>query len=219
MICLKTMKLSEKVSIAIKNDISSGKLKIGEKIPAEPELMELYAVGRSTIREAVKSLAISGILRVQQGFGTIVASKIKEEPLSQRLRRAEFEEINTVRALFEKEIVRLACANRSDADIHQMHLYLEQRKAAILSNHQKKCADADISFHISIARASGNLVLAELYQNFSTVIREFFRKRDQDDIGHFKQSQASHEALATAISSQDLPAAALLIQSILDNNY
>lgn len=212
------MKLSEKVSIAIKNDIASGKLKKGEKIPAEPELMEIYAVGRSTIREAIKSLAISGILKVQQGFGTIVASKIKEEPLTQRLRRAEFNEINTVRALIEKEIVRLACSNHNETDLQQMYHQLEQRQKAIESNQQKKCADADISFHICLARASGNQILAELYENFSTVIRDFFRKRDQDDVGHFKNSQAWHEELAAAIAANDPHTADQLLQRILDKN-
>lgn len=213
------MKLSEKVSIAIKNDIASGKLKKGEKIPPEPELMEIYDVGRSTIREAVKTLAMSGILKVQQGFGTIVASKIKEEPLSQRLRRAEFDEINTVRALLEKEIVRLACIHRTEADLEQMMDLLDQRKRSIEAKQQKKCADADINFHISIAKASGNLVLLDLYENFSKVIRDFFRKRDQDDILNFQSTQVSHEELAKAIASKDQRSAEKLITIILDNNY
>lgn len=213
------MKLSEKVSIAIKNDIASGKLKKGEKIPPEPELMEIYSVGRSTIREAVKSLAMSGILKVQQGFGTIVASKTKEEPLSQRLRRAEFDEINTVRALLEKEIVRLACTHRTEADLEQMKNLLNERKKSIAAKQQKKCADADINFHISIAKASGNNVLIDLYENFTNVIREFFKKRDEDDILHFETSQASHEELAKAIASKDQALADHLITTILDNNY
>lgn len=213
------MKLSEKVGIAIKNDIASGKLKKGEKIPAEPELMELYAVGRSTIREAVKTLAMSGILKVQQGSGTIVASTIKDEPLAQRLRRAEFEEINQVRALLEKEIVRLACLHRTEKNLDEMQVLLQQRKKAITNNQQKKCADADIHFHISIARASGNQILMEMYENFSTVIRDYFKKRDQDDIGHFKKTQSAHEELAAAITNQDTVAADYLIKSILDTNY
>jgi len=213
------MKLSEKVSTAIKNDIASGKLKKGEKIPAEPELMEIYGVGRSSVREAVKTLAMTGILKVQQGYGTIVASKIKEESLSHRLRRAEFEEINNVRALLEKEIVRLACLNRTAADLEHMQLLLAQRKKAIGAKQQKKCADADIGFHISIAKASGNNVLLDLYQNFTTVIRNFFKERDQDDIVHFEQSQAMHEDLASAIAQKDLQVADQLIKNILENNY
>lgn len=213
------LKLSDKVIIGIKKDIAAGKLKKGEKIPAEPELMEQYQVGRSTIREAIKTLAISGILRVQQGSGTFVASKIKAETLAQRLHRADFDHINAVRALLEKEMVKLACHHRTEADLQLLHQHLQNRQKAIDTNQQKKCAEADISFHISISKASGNPVLADLYENFSQVIRGFFAKRDEEDISHFAQSQERHEALAAAIGAQDTLLAEQLINDILTHNY
>ncbi|MCX2454161.1 FadR/GntR family transcriptional regulator [Pedobacter sp. PLR] len=215
----KTIKLSDKVIIEIRKDIASGKLKKGEKIPAEPELMEYYGVGRSTIREAIKTLSISGILKVQQGSGTFVVSKIKDETLSQRLKRADFEEINTVRSLLEKEIVRLASQHRTDTDLTTIENFLQQRKKAIEEQQQKKCAEADIAFHISIAKASGNQVLSDLYENFSSVMRNFFELRDAADIKHFSNSQHLHEALFEAIKRQDPVKAEQLTTDILDNNY
>jgi DNA-binding FadR family transcriptional regulator len=65
-------KLYEKVINHIKEDISSGRFVAGEKMPPEHELMRMYGVGRSSIREAVKSLANSGVITVQQGNGTLV---------------------------------------------------------------------------------------------------------------------------------------------------
>lgn len=215
----KTIKLSDKVIIEIKKDIASGKLKKGEKIPAEPELMEHYGVGRSTIREAIKTLSISGILKVQQGSGTFVVSKIKDETLSQRLKRADFEEINSVRALLEKEIVKLASQYRSDADLTMMENLLQQRKKAIEEQQQKKCAEADIAFHISIAKASANQVLSDLYENFTVVMRNFFELRDAEDIKHFSSSQHSHEALFEAIKKQDSNLAEQITIDILNHNY
>lgn len=215
----KTIKLSDKIIIEIKKDIASGKLKKGEKIPAEPELMEHYGVGRSTIREAIKTLSISGILKVQQGSGTFVVSKIKDETLSQRLKRADFEEINSVRALLEKEIVKLASQHRSDADLTMMENLLQLRKKAIEEQQQKKCAEADIAFHISIAKASGNQVLSDLYENFTVVMRNFFELRDAADIKHFSSSQHSHEALFEAIKKQDSNLAEQITTDILNHNY
>lgn len=215
----KTIKLSDKVIIEIRKDIASGKLKKGEKIPAEPELMEHYGVGRSTIREAIKTLSISGILKVQQGSGTFVISKIKDETLSQRLKRADFEEINTVRSLLEKEIVRLASQHRTETDLTTIENFLQQRKKAIEEQQQKKCAEADIAFHISIAKASGNQILSDLYENFSSVMRNFFELRDVADIKHFSNSQHLHEALFEAIKRQDPTKAEQLTTDILDSNY
>jgi DNA-binding FadR family transcriptional regulator len=218
------MKLSDKVIRAIKKDIAAGKLKKNEKIPSEPELMAIYQVGRSTIREAIKTLAISGILKVQQGSGTFVASKLKDESLAQRLRRAEFEDINAVRSLLEIEIVKLACIHGTAKDMEQIYLHLSQRKSAIDAGDQKKCAVADIAFHISIARAAGNPVLLDLYQNFSSVIQTFFTTRDQENrpdstVANFAHTQPTHEELADAINNRQQELAAHLTKSILHNNY
>jgi len=85
-------KLSDQVANKIRHDIDQHKYKTGEKIPAEPELMKLYNVGRSSIREAIKTLAMTGILKVQQGSGTFVNTGMQHETIDQRLRRADFDE-------------------------------------------------------------------------------------------------------------------------------
>lgn len=213
------VKLSDKVIASIREDIASGKLKKGEKIPAEPELMELYGVGRSTIREAIKTLAIAGTLKVQQGSGTFVTSLPRNETLSQRLRRAEFQEINSVRLMLEKEITRLACQNHTPADLEQIRLHLQERGLAIRNKQQQKCADADIAFHICIAKASGNKVLTDLYQSFTLVIRDFFSKRKEENMKHFEKSHPMHQKLAAAIAARDQKLAEEVTQYILENNY
>lgn len=212
-------KLSDKIITAIHADIASGKLKKGEKIPAEPELMEIYGVGRSTIREAIKTLAIAGTLKVQQGSGTFVTSLPRNESLSQRLRRAEFQEINSVRLMLEKEITRLACQHYKAADLKKINLHLQERGQAILDQQQQKCADADIAFHISIAQASGNKVLIDLYQSFTLTIREFFSKRKDENMKHFEKSHPMHQKLATAIAERDEKLAGSITEYILENNY
>lgn len=120
-------KLSDKVIAAIQRDIAKGKYKTGGKIPAEPELMAQYDVGRSTIREAVKTLAMSGIVRVKQGDGTYVSDKPKRETLHERLRRADATEINSVRTLLEVEIVRLAATHKTPDDIDAIAHWLDKR--------------------------------------------------------------------------------------------
>ena len=81
---------------------------IGEKLPSEYKLAELFGVGRSTIREAVKSLVTKGVLEVKRGSGTYVRSTemVAEDPLG----LAQFEdkyrlamELFEVRILLEPE--------------------------------------------------------------------------------------------------------------------
>ncbi|GAA4196648.1 GntR family transcriptional regulator [Pedobacter jeongneungensis] len=211
-------KLFEQIAIKIRNDIKEGKFKTGEKIPSEPALMELYQVGRSTIREAIKLLTLSGILTVQQGFGTKV-NAVPAEPIEQRLRSSDFDEINQVRALLEQEIVRLATQNRNDTDIKTISEALEKRKLAIENESKTACTNADIEFHLAIARASGNRVLSDLYESFTVIIRDFFAKRAPSGIAHFAMSHHLHQALFDAINDRNADAALKIITTILNNNH
>ena len=210
-------RLSDKVAARIGDDITNKKYKPGEKIPAEPELMKIYEVGRSTIREAIKSLAMAGILKVQQGAGTFVNDST--ETIDQRLRRADFEDINAVRRLLEEEIVKLAVEKHTAADLEEIEKQLALRKQAINSEDRNACANADIAFHTAIANASQNKVLAHLYQNFTSTIRSFFSRRDSQGIGHFAMSHHLHEDLFKAIKTKNKKQAIETITYILDNNY
>jgi len=211
--------LGSRVISQIRNDIAQGKFKLNEKIPAEPELMQLYGVGRSTIREAIKTLATAGILKVQQGSGTFVNSFVSEQTIEQRLKNADFDQINAVRILLEGEIVRLAAQNRTETHIDQIEQSLERRKQAIQSEQRQACVDADIAFHMAIAQASLNNVLADLYESFTLIIRDFFSKREAQGISHFAMSHHLHEQLFKAIKAQKVKQAEQLIQQILNNNY
>lgn len=215
----KSLKLSDRVINQIKQDITAEKYKAGEKIPAEPELMKLYNVGRSTIREAIKTLAMSGVLKVQQGSGTFVNNNFQELTIEQRLKRARFGDINAVRALLEKEIVRLATLNHKDENIAEIAQCLENRKQAIQKEDRDECANADIAFHMAIANASLNPVLAELYYSFTLIIRDFFSAREVQGISYFAMSHHKHEELFKAIKSRKPLKAQHIFQEILDNNH
>ncbi|MDB5132189.1 MAG: transcriptional regulator [Mucilaginibacter sp.] len=212
-------KLSDQVANKIRYDIHQNKYKAGEKIPAEPELMKIYAVGRSTIREAVKTLAMTGILKVQQGSGTFVNGGVLHETIDQRLRRADFDEINAVRKLLEDETVRLAAKNHTPEDLDTMKQCLENRKLAIRNEQRQACVDADIAFHVAIAKASSNKALAGLYQGFTTIIRDFFSKRELRGISHFAMSHHLHEQLFDAIKRKKEKLAQQMLDKIIENNY
>jgi GntR family transcriptional regulator, transcriptional repressor for pyruvate dehydrogenase complex len=70
-------KLGDQVIQQLQEKISLGELKPGDKIPTEAELMSMFGVGRSTIREAVRVLVNAGLLEVRQGDGTYVLDRTK----------------------------------------------------------------------------------------------------------------------------------------------
>lgn len=210
--------LSQKISAAIRADILDGKFEIGSKIPAEPDLMVSYGVGRSTIREAIKSLSQAGVLTVRQGYGTIV-NDVSNEPIEERLKNSDFKEINYVRGLLEKEIVTLAVKNRNDQHLSLMEKALAKRKAAIVERNHENCIAADLEFHTRIAEASRNKVLFDLYKSFTSIIRDFFTRREPSGITQFAMSHHLHETLLAAIKEQHMDQAIATITYILNNNH
>ena len=120
---LQKKSLAEEVSSLIREQINDGKLTKGEKLPTEPELMKLFGVGRSTVREAIKMLVNMGYLSVQQGRGTFVESVTEtNEPFHQRLKRADIQELREVRDIIEAPIARLAAQRRTKTDLENMEI-------------------------------------------------------------------------------------------------
>jgi len=159
--------LSEVVADRLGEQIKSGEYRLDQKLPIESELMKQFGVGRSSIREAIRTLENSGIVRVQQGIGTFVASQnAMSEPLAKRLQTAGSAELREVRELLEIKIVEKAAMNRTDADIKSISAFLEKRNKAADHNNLQDWLDADINFHMAIADASKNVILTELYKSF-----------------------------------------------------
>ena len=130
---------------------------IGEKLPNEFELAEKFGVGRSTIREAVKSLVSKGVLEVRRGSGTYVVStsSLEEDPLG--LGRFEDKyhlalELFEVRLMLEPEIAALASEYASEEEKAQLESLCDQveRQYTAGINHIKK----DIEFHTCLLYTS-----------------------------------------------------------------
>ena len=166
--------------------IQEKNIAIGSKLPSEYKLAELFGVGRSTIREAVKSLVTKGILEVKRGSGTFVTStkRVADDPLG----FAQFEdkyrlamELFEVRILLEPEVAVAACRNA---------LYLEGK------NHIQK----DMEFHEAIAKCSGNRVVEVLIPVILTAITTFANLTNRK---LQKETIETHRAITDAMLQGD----------------
>jgi DNA-binding FadR family transcriptional regulator len=200
---IKRSNLVDEVAGLLQRKISLGEFNSDQKLPPEPELMQLFGVGRSTIREAIRTLSNAGVVRVQQGSGTFVSpKKTSSETLSQRLQRAKGMEINEVRQLLELKIAEKAALNRTEQDIEKIKKHLWDRHQMALLNNAGKCIEADILFHRSIAEASKNAILADLYHTVADHLKEYFLEI-YIDTEPFIQTQSLHESLLQSIIEQD----------------
>lgn len=173
--------LADEVATKLTKQITSGYYKLNEKLPIEPELMKRFGVGRSTIREAIKILVNYGLLRVQQGVGTFVESaEPVKEPIDQRLKRAKIQDLDEVRQLLEMKIAEKAAKNRTIENIETIDFHLAERKRAAEEGKLEECIEADINFHVAIAEASQNEILADLYKSASVHLKKWFLQMHAD---------------------------------------
>lgn len=195
--------LADEVANSIKQEILEHKLMPNDQLPTEAELTKVYGVGRSTLREAVKILVNSGLIRVQHGIGMFVEEKQSlKEPFAQRLQRVDNEALDEVRKLIEMKIAEKAAINRTKTDIKKMKQYLTERSIAADNNDLAACVEADIAFHLSIAAAAKNEILAELYQSLSAHLKKWFIEL-YTDTKTFKDTQRLHEQLLECIIQQE----------------
>ncbi|MBP1652203.1 MAG: regulatory protein GntR, partial [Bacteroidetes bacterium] len=215
---IKRNSLADEVAQRLQEQISLGTYKTGEKLPTEPALMGSFGVGRSTIREAVRILANSGVLRVQQGLGTFVEEQTGiVEPFPQRLKRAQFEDLDEVRQLLELKIAQKAALNRTEQDIERMAEALNKRKEYGVANDVTACIQADIDFHLAIAQASGNSILTDLYRTVAMHLKAKFIERFKTT-DTFTNTQHLHKNLLNSIVAQDDQKAWKCVQLIIDHN-
>lgn len=202
-VILKKRSLADEVAASLQEQISLGKYKVNEKLPIEPELMKSFGVGRSTIREAIKILANSGLLRVQQGVGTFVELATgSKEPMEQRLKRANVQDLDEVRQLLEMKIAEKAAINRTDADIMAIREHLNNRKKTATAGLIEACIEADVNFHVAIAEASKNEILADLYKSIAIHLKNWFLHTNADT-RVFEETYTLHEQLLKSIIAGD----------------
>ncbi|MNW52519.1 HTH-type transcriptional regulator LutR [compost metagenome] len=160
------------VSAQMEQMIESGQWRIGDKIPAEPELMNLFEVSRNTLREGIQSLVHAGLLETRQGIGTTVKSTSNLAlALEKKIRRSDLLETLEVRLVFEREAARLASDRRTVEDLEQMEICLNNCKKIAANNDPSQFAQMDIAFHKSVVNATHNRIFIELYEHITDALQ------------------------------------------------
>lgn len=170
-----------KIAEYIKIEIKEGRLKPGDKLPSERELVKELGVSRSSVREAIKSLTIMGYLEPVERKGTFISKKYIENKyanseLNSILNRAPIFDLMEVRMFLEEKFISLAVNRATDEDIEKLNKALEKMKKP--SDNIVDFFQGDLEYHFALAEATHNIVIIELMK----VIKE----RIYDDKEQFK---------------------------------
>ena len=195
--------LAPQVEEELMNYILHEPVGIGEKIPNEYELASRFGVGRSTIREVVRSLVTKGILEVRRGSGTYVVStsSVENDPLGLEKFTDKYKlalELFEVRLMLEPEIAALASEYAMPEEKEELKYLCDETERLYLSgkNHTQK----DIEFHTCIARCSRNRVVEQLLPIIQTAIVTFVNLTHRKLVD---ETIETHRAILDAILKGD----------------
>lgn len=186
------------------------KLKPGSLIPSEGVLAEQLNVSRGSVREAMKILSALGVVEIRRGDGTYVSCDIGRtllDPFLLRLMMSDYDlsRMQELREMIEFDVVRAILKNRNDEGIELMRkaIDLMQMEAANPARHgNPRWVEMDIAFHKAMGRATGNILIEQLYE----FILKFFEPFIQETYNHpdnIKKALAYHKAIMSAVEQGD----------------
>ena len=192
--------LADTATEAIRSEIMSGRLAVGDRLPNEVALSATLGVSRGTVREAVRALAAQGLLEVRQGSGTYVLSSTDSRATLDAARRASLRDRFEARCALDVEAARLAARRATPAMIAQLRALLAQRGDSAAAD-RESFITRDLAFHKAVIATSANLALIELFDFFSASIAETIRATSRGDLP--EPDMAAHEAIVDAIETGD----------------
>jgi GntR family transcriptional repressor for pyruvate dehydrogenase complex len=210
--------VSETVTEHIVALINSGKYRPGERLPSEQQLMEDLKVGRSSVREAIRGLAMMGIVQTKRRGGTIITSPVSD-PFAARLDSSlaywAVHDLFVVRRVLEGLSASLAAKSATPEEIETMKALagLMARKNEV----DDEYAEQNTNFHLRIAMSSRNPILFYCLSNLINSLREVRRKFNRH-LGHMRPQDAKeHLSIVEAIEKGKPELAARRMQAHIDS--
>ncbi|MBZ4654434.1 MAG: transcriptional regulator [Peptococcaceae bacterium] len=214
--------LTEKVFKQIRESITSGHFKPGDKLPSENELAESFQVSRTSVREAMKLLAGQGLIVIKRGLGAFVAEH-KESPYLSDLQnillkeRENLLELFQIRKILETEAAAWAALNVTAEDIKVMRELIEQaeeegKKPLVDKTRLNKI---NSEFHYALVHSTRNKTLVKV---MTTLIDNLRESRDITLLlpGRVHASIENHKAILKAIEEGDSEKARQLMKEHLE---
>jgi GntR family transcriptional repressor for pyruvate dehydrogenase complex len=198
-------RLSHTVADLLLDGIREQGLAPGTRLPSERELMRRLHVGRSTVREALNGLALTGVLEIRHGQGVFVASPAPPGPeaLDVALERGVTRELTQARLVIEPALAGFAALHATEEDL------LEIRRA--LSAYERSAEGPSriregVRFHQRLFAGAHNDVLLAFFRRYAPMLVE---RGEELEIGapHADAHYETHRRLFEAVAARDAPLA------------
>ncbi|MCZ7571202.1 MAG: FadR family transcriptional regulator [Ardenticatenaceae bacterium] len=205
---IRARRLSETVVAQITTLIDEGRLKVGDPLPSERELIEQLSVSRASVREALRVLESQGLVAVQPGKGAVVVGTAPHTDILPAVlawfeeHRDEVLDILEVREMLESRAAFLAAQRAPLETLERMHAVLGTMRKAVEQGELLGATHMDREFHRLLYEASGNHFLKLLADSIVVTLLGT-RYTILRVPGRAEMSVDQHEAIVDAIEARD----------------
>ncbi len=202
-------RLYEVVAKQLQGLITYGRLKAGDRLPPERELVRRFQVSRASVRDAIRALEVMGLVRSRQGEGTVVQEISAESlitPLSAALapKRELIAELLEIRKIVEPAFAARAAAHATPEEIASMQDVL--RRQRLKTRRRESPIEEDSEFHYFVAMASRNSVVNRVVDVLMDLMRES-QVRSLQVEGRLERSLEGHARVLRAVERRSPRAA------------
>jgi GntR family transcriptional repressor for pyruvate dehydrogenase complex len=211
-------KVYEQAAQQLQRMIRDGLIKPGEKLPAERELAEMLQVSRGSLRDAIRTLELMGLVEPRQGEGTVVcdpSAKSLINPLATVLLRQReiIGDLLEFRRMIEPTLAGRAAKNASDEELAYMEEILRRQKEKLALG--ELAIEEDSEFHYAIAQAARNSVVLKVLDAFMDLLRES-RERSLQLEGRLQKSFLGHRRILDSLRKHDARTAEKAMRQHID---
>lgn len=212
----------EEISSEIKQLIFDGVLKPGDKLPSEIELAKMFAVGRQSVREALRLLELSGFLNIRRGVkgGPVVEDTLFNKMGNLflnafRFKKISLEDLTKARIEIEKSVVLYVIENADEEDIKSLKSNIRKAKSVLRKGYP--AFEENIEFHRLLAKSSKNHVFLLVMESILAVLSDFTTRDNDVSLDRSKGVTLCHERILRAIQERNKEEASRALEEDLMN--
>ena len=206
--------LSDEIVAQLIDLISKGVLGPGDRLPPERELCKQFGVGRTSLREALRSLAVMGILEGRIGEGTFVSSNNQYLERTMKwgllLDPKAAQDLIETRIMLESQTAFLAAERATSKDIGEIEQTIRDLESSL--DRPDEFLEYDLQFHLTVARSTQNSILYNLLGMIRGHLQEWIQNSLSQPATNTSEQRATmsrdeHKKILLALQYKDAEAA------------
>lgn len=216
---IKKINVAEQAIGKVYELIKERKLRIGDRLPTERELVKMLGISRSSLREGLKVLEMIGVIKIIQGKGTIIENSNLSNAIITPLTFSILLNKNTFLELFEsRKLIEVQCAGLAAERITPEELKEVSDIFDLLIEHKNSREESiryEIMLHEKITNISKNNILENILSSIKRLLRES-RDATVPQRGVSRETINSHKKLIAALAKKDSAKARKIMFEHLD---